>query len=773
MALKPLEPACKEPLSDGWAVVVMEAGRSNEGVQTTIALLQGTEIRDTRNKIILADPTVQETLATAYAAQTGCAKDAIVAGLRTLVGQVEGLLRQMAAEAKAARAQARAAAPTPLLPPPAPTEDPATSLGAVSPCTQGANALRIVREYKDRLIYTIGSGWLMWDGSVWRLDPTKDDALTTGFIADLPKVIAKEAEVLAGLVATATDKRQREEFAELASDRLAWAIHTDNASALSGALKMAKAHLLVPDIKLDADPWLLNCANGTLNLRTGALLPPDPAHFITRLAPVMFDDTATCPTWERFLTEVFADDMEMVAFLQRGIGWCLTGVVQERALFFLYGPQGYNGKTTIVEGVQEVLGTCAEGHVGYARKVDAGTFMKSKNFEDNQRRAVSLHGPRFVYSSEVGEGQHLNVQLIKDITGNDTLEARRLYREAFTFKPTFKTWMYGNHKPVIHDTDDAIWDRVKLVEFEQSFKDRVDIELPGKIKAEISGILNWALVGCKAWIAGGLLPPAKVQASTKAYREEQDVFAPFLAEKCLVRPGETSISVKASELYKTYKKWCDDNDSEVQKQVRFGNHLTSLGCPSDNNKTGRGARRLGIGLLVSPDNTPDSDKVSATPGVAFATPLQPKGSSASVNNSAVNSNSATPATPETEKSRGKEISTQKGDSEGSRGSTMEKNGVIASDETATPSPARGSICYPWGSTVGDTQPAFTNFRVSNPWCLTCKQNVSYRVLLLLDGGEQYFCETCDTWMGAKAAPSPTPVADTLDLEGVNIDDIPF
>jgi putative DNA primase/helicase len=694
MVLKPLEPACKEPLSEEWAIVAMEAGRSSDGVQTTIALLQGAEIRETRNKIILADPTIQETLATSYAEQTGCAPATIVAVLRKLVGQVEGLLRQMAAEAKASRAQARATKSVPFIPPPAPTEDPAASLGAVSPCTQGANALRIVREYKDRLIYTIGSGWLMWDGKAWRLDPTKDDALTTGHIADLPKVIAKEAEVLAGLVATAADKRQREEFADLASARLAWAIHTDNASALAGALKMAKAHLLVPDSKLDADPWLLNCTNGTLDLRTGTLLPHNPAHFITRLAPVTFDPEATCPTWEKFLREVFADDVEMVAFLQRAIGWCLTGVVQERALFFLYGPQGYNGKTTIVEGVQEVLGTCAEGQIGYARKVDAGTFMKSKNFEDNQRRAVSLHGPRFVYSSEVGEGQHLNVQLIKDITGNDTLEARRLYREAFTFKPTFKTWMYGNHKPVIHDTDDAIWDRVKLVEFEQSFKERVDIELPDKIKAEIAGILNWALLGCQAWQQGGLQPPAKVQASTQAYREEQDVFAPFLAEMCMVQPGVTAMSVKTAELWKTYKKWCENNGSDEQKQLRFQNHLTSIGCPSDNNKTGRGARRLGIGLRTSPEDTPDSDKVSATPGVAFATPSQPRGSSASANNGAMNANSATPATPETEKSRGKEISTGKGDSEGSRGSTFEENGVVTGDEAATPFLARGSTATP-------------------------------------------------------------------------------
>ena len=178
-------------------------------------------------------------------------------------------------------------------------------------------------------------------------------------------------------------------------------------------------------------------------------------------------------------------------------------------LFFLYGPKGHNGKTTLVETIRELLGDCGEASFGYARKVDVSTFMKSKNQDDNQRKAAMLAGPRFVYSSEVDAEHRLNEQLVKDITGGDTLEGRYLYREPFTFKPTFKAWMYGNHKPEIRGTDDALWSRVKLVEFDVSFADRVDLTLPERLRAELSGILNWAIQGCLDWQRQSLTPPEK------------------------------------------------------------------------------------------------------------------------------------------------------------------------------------------------------------------------------------------------------------------------
>ena len=373
---------------------------------------------------------------------------------------------------------------------------------------------------------------------------------------------------------------------------LKWAVQSEHERTIAAGLKLSKHALLTDYGALNADPWRFNVQNGSLDLRTGALRPHDPTDLITFLAPVAFDPTARCPTWERFLLEVFAGDRDLVAFIQRAVGWSLTGVVKERALFFLYGDTGKNGKTTLVETLMKLVGASGEASYGYGRKVGADTFMKSKNPEDNQRKAATLAGPRFVCTSEVDEEHRLNEQLIKDITGGDTLEGRRLYQEAFTFKPQFKPWMYGNHKPEIRGTDDAIWSRVRLVPFEVSFKGREDLELADKLEAELSGIFNWAIQGCLDWQRHGLQPPAKVQAATQAYRDEMDVFGPFIAECCVIH---RNAEVRANELWNAYKAWCAENGVKEQSQHKLGKYLNAKGTRTE--KMDYGVKRLGIGLL--------------------------------------------------------------------------------------------------------------------------------------------------------------------------------
>lgn len=302
---------------------------------------------------------------------------------------------------------------------------------------------------------------------------------------------------------------------ERAEALIKWAVQSENERTIAAGLKLTKHALLIEYNTLNADPWLFNVQNGTIDLRTGKLRPHNPADLITFISPVAYDPAATCPTWTRFLSEVFAGDLEMVAFIQRGVGWSLTGVVKERALFFLHGNAGKNGKTTLVEAIMKLVGTCGESAYGYGRKVGAETFMKSRNSEDNQRKAATLAGPRFICTSEVDEDHRLDEQLVKDITGGDTLEGRRLYQEAFTFKPQFKPWMYGNHKPEIRGTDDAIWSRVRLIPFDVSFKGREDLDLADKLEAELPGILNWAIQGCLDWQRSGLQPPPKYRRQPK------------------------------------------------------------------------------------------------------------------------------------------------------------------------------------------------------------------------------------------------------------------
>jgi len=484
-------------------------------------------------------------------------------------------------------------------------EDPAAGLGTVSPCTHTANARRLVRLYAPSLRYVLGEGWILWTGKFWRPDPTTDNSLATGFVSKLARSIAEEAAALYTAAAEQPTDAERKALYALAQARGQWAAQSENATVIAGGLKLAKHDLLLDHADINPNPWLFNCLNGTLDLTTGTLRAHDSADLITHLAPVTYDAAATCPTWTQFLQEVFAGDQSLVDFMQRATGWCLTGVVRDRALFFLHGEQGHNGKTTLVEALRDLMGTVGEESFGYARKVDVTTFMKSKNYEDNLRKAAQLTGARFVYSSEIDEEHRLNEQLVKDMTGGDTIEARRLYREAFTFKPTFKPWMYGNHKPEIRGTDDALWSRVQLVPFEVSFADRVDPTLPEKLRAELSGMLNWALQGCLAWQRDGLQPPEKVRAATATYRKEQDTICQFIQERC--QTGEEYMQCKAALLYTAYRGWAEHNGSLVLSQKRFGTYLTAHNYPSDDNITGTGAYRKRIALTAPQQDNEDDD----------------------------------------------------------------------------------------------------------------------------------------------------------------------
>lgn len=465
------------------------------------------------------------------------------------------------------------------------------ALPTVSRCTHLANSHRIRHYYQGRLWYALGLGWIMWTGKFWRPDPTNEGSIATGFVDGLSRLIARESATLSRRASDEPDEDRRKAMMEQSENLIKWAVQSENERTIAAGLKLTKHALLIEYSTLNADPWLFNVQNGTVDLSTGTLRPHDPADLITFISPVTYDATATCPIWERFLSEVFAGDAEMVAFIQRALGWSLTGVVKERALFFLHGHAGKNGKTTMVEAIMKLVGNYGESCYGYGRKVGAETFMKSRNMEDNQRKAATLAGPRFICTSEVDEEHRLNEQLIKDITGGDTIEGRRLYQEAFTFKPQFKPWMYGNHKPEIRGTDDAIWSRVRLVPFEVSFRGREDLELAGKLEKELPGILNWAIQGCLDWQRIGLKPPAKVQAATDEYREEMDVFGPFIRECCVIH---RTAEVRANDLWNAYKSWCMENSQREQNQTKFGKYLSSKGFTVERSN---GIKRIGIGLL--------------------------------------------------------------------------------------------------------------------------------------------------------------------------------
>jgi putative DNA primase/helicase len=369
-------------------------------------------------------------------------------------------------------------------------------------------AKRLVQRHGQDLRYCWPwENWLVWDGRQWAMDKSGEIHRRT---KDVVKILLLEA--------AATDKTARGELAK-------YALKVEADGKQKSIISSARSEHgnIFPD-DLDRDPWLFNVANGTLNLKTGELQPHEREHLITKLPPVEYDREAECLTWWKFLERIFAGNLEVMTFIQKAVGYALTGSTKEQCLFFLHG-LGANGKSTFLEVIHTLMGD-------YASRTGSETFLMKKS-GGIPNDVAALRGARLVGAVEVESGRRLAEVLVKEMTGGDRITARFLHSEFFTFKPEFKIFLAANHKPVIRGTDHAIWRRIHLIPFNvQIPKKEQDRELPEKLKAELPGILNWALEGCLMWQEHGLEPPQEVQTATEEYREEMDPLGDFLAECC-------------------------------------------------------------------------------------------------------------------------------------------------------------------------------------------------------------------------------------------------
>jgi putative DNA primase/helicase len=345
---------------------------------------------------------------------------------------------------------------------------------------------------------------------------------------------------------------------------------------------------ILPDA-LDADPWLLNVANGTIDLRTGELRAHRREDLLTRLAPVEYDPDAQAPCWAAFLERIFAGDGELIGFLRRAVGYSLTGQTGEQVFFILHGT-GANGKSTLLEALGAMLGD-------YGAKTPTETLLikRSAGISNDVAR---LRGARLVTAVEAEDGQRLAESLVKQLTGGDTITARFLYQEAFEFAPTFKLWLATNHKPTIRGTDYAIWRRIRLIPFAVTIPEKEqDRTLPDKLKAELPGILAWAVRGCLEWQREGLGLPEAVKAATAAYQVEQDTLAAWLDACCILSPTATA---RAGQLYKNYRAWAEENGERPMTGHKFGRTLTERGF--DKYKDRAGWAYVGLGVADSEEN---------------------------------------------------------------------------------------------------------------------------------------------------------------------------
>ena len=425
--------------------------------------------------------------------------------------------------------------------------------------TDIGNAERLVRRYSQTIRYNFSSGkWLYWDEHRWA-EATKGEIeqLTKETIRSIPEEASHE------------DDERYEKI-------LKHALQSERDARLQAMIKLARSEVPVLQCNLDKDGWLLNTLSGTVDLRTGELKPHNPSDLISKLAPVGYDLDAKCPAWIKFLNEIFDGNAELIRFVQRAVGYSLTGDTSEQCLFILYG-SGANGKSTFIETVRALLGD-------YARQADSSAFLVRRN-DTATNDLARLSGARFVSASETGIGRSFNEVIIKQLTGGEPITARFLYGEFFEFLPVLKIWMATNHKPTIKGTDDGIWRRIRLIPFNVTIpQNRQDPQLIAKLQDELPGILNWALKGCLAWQTERLSEPDAVANSTADYRQEQDQLGPFFDDCCAF---DESSEVMTADLWTAYKTWCESSGEKPVNTKTMAAGLRSRGCQSGRDSNGR------------------------------------------------------------------------------------------------------------------------------------------------------------------------------------------
>lgn len=366
-----------------------------------------------------------------------------------------------------------------------------------------------------------------------------------------------------------------------------WSLMSESDRILNASLEVAKCMLTKSYTEFDSNPFLLCLDNGVLDLRVdgGGFRKAKPEDYLHKCAHIKFDPYAEYPRWFQFLKEIFSNDEDLISFIQRAVGYTLTGRASAQCFFICYG-KGANGKSTFLDVIQKLLGD-------FAIATSMDTFKEhNRNNPQIPNDLAALCGKRFVKATELKEGSRLNEERIKTVTGEDSIQARFLHREFFNFDPEFKIWLAVNHKPIIRGTDEAIWRRPKLIPFEAYFSpESRDENLKAKLLDELPGILLWALEGCHLWQILGLNPAGKVAEATRDYQEESDSVGSFLSECTVKKEG---VKVKASDLYESFGLWCGGRADLSQRD--FGSRMTEKGY-TRKRSTGGQFYYLDLGLI--------------------------------------------------------------------------------------------------------------------------------------------------------------------------------
>jgi putative DNA primase/helicase len=424
---------------------------------------------------------------------------------------------------------------------------------AKRPRTDLGNAERLVARHgaEFRYCHPWGKG-LVWDGRRWALDNT----------AAMRRLAKKAVRSILREAATVEDEARRKEHVR-------WSLVSENRARIDAMLSLAAAEEGIPILAddMDRDPWLFNCRNGTIDLRTGTLRPHRRDDLLTKLCPWDYDPDAPCPHWESTLRLFFNDIAELIDYWRRICGYAMAGVIRDHVMPLAYGT-GANGKSTILGALIDAF-----GH-DYAMKCPPDLLMAKKTDSHPTDRA-DLFGKRLVVAIETEAGRRLAETMVKELTGGDRIRARRMREDFWEFSPTHTLIMATNHKPVIRGTDNGIWRRLRLVPFTVAVAgDRDDKGMPEKLRAEAPGILAWCVRGCLDWQAHGLKEPREVTAATGGYRKEQDLVGAYLDQCTVCLPG---VKVRAGALYAHYRQWAEAGNEFVMTQSAFGTAMEERG----------------------------------------------------------------------------------------------------------------------------------------------------------------------------------------------------
>lgn len=443
--------------------------------------------------------------------------------------------------------------------------------------TDLGNAQRLAARAGDRLRFSRGV-WFAWDGRRWQRDES-----------GLAPVVEAKA-VVGALYAEAAELAKAaaagdEEAGERATRMTRWAGASSRLNSVRAMVELAKseAPIAVNGDAFDRDRWLLNVENGTVDLRTGTLRPHAPSDMITHLAPVVFDPAATCPRWIRTLERILPDSNTR-AWVQRYAGYALTGDVGEQVLMFAYGT-GANGKSVLLDVLLSLMGD-------YGLRA-AADLVVAKG-ETHPTELADLEGRRLVIVSEIDLGQRWAESTIKRITGDQTITARRMRQDFYTFPATHKLVIAANTKPAVRGADHAIWRRMRLVPFEVTIPpgERDKGLINTLVNEESAGILNWAIEGCLSWQREGLGEAKAVNEATEQYASDQDTLGQWIGDECHLG---SEAWTQTTALYTNYAAWCVRQGHEPKLQPAFRSQLLERpGIKESRRGIGRGLTGIAL-----------------------------------------------------------------------------------------------------------------------------------------------------------------------------------